>query len=208
MTMLSEILISRSLFYKIAIAVVTVVVIALMFPKGESIESEVTEGTVWLNDELIAEFSFPIIKSEEIYQNELRAAENKVYPVFINNSGMVEKSIDSLRNYSNFLIEVLDYSVDSDSIEIVNSTFLSTSSFKIFQSIRLKERNLLKSGIYKLRNLFSAAGFVLNKVYKEGVLNINDGEETKDSIAIRVGNVDEIAPVVKHLFFNRAMLGM
>lgn len=204
MAMFSEILTSQSLLYKIAIAFVTVVLIALMFPKGESIESEVTEGAVWLNDELIAEFSFPIIKSEEIYQSELRAAENKVYPVFISNSGMVAKSIDSLRKYSNYLIEVLDNSADNDSIEIANSSFLSTSSFKIFQSIRLKERNLVKSGVYKLRNLFGATGFVLDKVYKKGVLNINDGEETKDSIAIRVGNVDEISPTDKFLFFNRA----
>ncbi|RKY99413.1 MAG: hydrolase [Ignavibacteriae bacterium] len=203
--MLSEKLIPRSLFYKIALAFATVVLIAMMFPKGESIESEVSEGTVWLNDDLIAEISFPIIKSEEIYQSELRAAEKKVYPVFISNSGMIAKSIDSLKNYSNFLIEDLDNSAINDSIEIINSTFLSTSAFKIFQSIRLKERNLIKSGVYKLRNLFSAAGFVLDKVYKKGVLNINDGEETKDSIAIRVGNVDEIAPVDKHLFFNRAI---
>ncbi len=203
--MLSEKLIPRSLFYKIALAFATVILIAMMFPKGESIESEVSEGTVWLNDDLIAEISFPIIKSEEIYQSELRAAENKVYPVFISNSGMIAKSIDSLKNYSNFLIEDLDYSAVNDSIEIINSTFLSTSAFKIFQSIRLKERNLIKSGVYNLRNLFSAAGFVLDKVYKKGVLNINDGEETKDSIAIRVGNVDEIAPVDKYLFFNRAM---
>jgi len=204
MAKISEILTSQSLFFKITIAFITIVIIALMFPKGESIESEVTEGTVWLNDDLIAEFSFPIIKSEEVYQNELRAAENKVYPVFISNSGMVEKSIDSLRNYSNFLIEVLDNTADNDSNEILNSTFLSTSSFKMFQSIRLKERNLINSGIYKLRNLFSAAGFVLNKVYKEGVLNINKGEEKHDSIAIRVGNIDEVAPIDKFLFFNQA----
>ena len=203
--MLSEKLIPRNLFYKIALAFATVVLIAMMFPKGESIESEVSEGTVWLNDDLIAEISFPIIKSEEIYQSELRAAEKKVYPVFISNSGMIVKSIDSLKNYSNFLIEDLDNSANNDSIEIINSTFLSTSAFRIFQSIRLKERNLIKSGVYKLRNLFSAAGFVLDKVYKKGVLNINDGEETRDSIAIRVGNIDEIAQAVKFLFFNRAI---
>ena len=204
MAMLSEKLTPRNLFYKIAIGFVTVALIALMFPKGESIESEVTEGAVWLNDDLIAEFSFPIIKSEEIYKSELRAAEKKVYPIFISNSGMVTKSIDSLRSHSNFLIEVLDYSANNDSLELLNSTFLSTSAFIIFQSIRMKERNLIKSGVYKLRNLFSASGFVLNKVYKKGVLNINDGEETKDSIAIRIGNVDDIAPIDKFLFFNRA----
>ena len=70
--MLSEKLIPRNLFYKIALAFATVVLIAMMFPKGESIESEVSEGTVWLNDDLIAEISFPIIKSEEIYQSEFQ----------------------------------------------------------------------------------------------------------------------------------------
>ncbi len=204
MAMLSEELTPRSLFYKIAIAIVTVTLIAMMFPKGESIESEVTEGTVWLNDDLIAEFSFPIIKSEKIYKSELRAAEKKVYPVFVKNPEIVTKSIDSLKSYGNFLIEVLDYSANNDSVELINSTFLSSSAFNLFQSIRMKERNLIKSGVYKLRNLFSAAEFVLNKVYKKGVLNIDDGEETKDSIAIRVGNVDEIAPIYKFLFFNSA----
>lgn len=204
MAMLSEELTPRSLFFKIAIAIVTVTLIAMMFPKGESIESEVTEGTVWLNDDLIADFSFPIIKSEEVYKSELRAAEKKVYPVFVKNPEIVTESIDSLKSYNNFLIEVLDYSANNDSVELINSTFLSNSAFNLFQSIRMKERNLIKSGVYKLRNLFSAAEFVLNKVYKKGVLNINDGEETKDSIAIRVGNVDEIAPIYKFLFFNSA----
>jgi cyclic-di-AMP phosphodiesterase PgpH len=204
MSIISENITPKSLFYKILIAFITVTLIALMFPKGESIESEVTEGTIWLNDDLIAAFSFPIIKSEEVYNSELRAAEKKVFPVFVNNSEMGKISIDSLKSYSNYLIELLDYNTNNDSVEIVNSTFLSTTSFKIFQSIRLKERNLVQTGGYKLKNLFVSAGFVLNKIYKKGILNINEGEETKDSIAIRVGNVDEIKPISKFLFLDKA----
>ena len=70
-----------------------------MFPKGESIESELTEGAIWLNDDLIASFSFPIIKSEENYQTESLAAEESVYPVFLNNKTNVTKSIDSLQDH-------------------------------------------------------------------------------------------------------------
>jgi hypothetical protein len=204
MSILSENISPRSLFYKVLIAFITITLIALMFPKGESIESEVTEGTIWLNDDLIAAFSFPIIKSEEVYQAELKAAEKKVFPVFINNPEVKKISIDSLKTYSNYLIELLDYVTNNDSVKIVNSTFLSTASFKIFQSIRLKERNLVLTNGYKLKNLFVSAGYVLNKVYKKGILNINEGEETKDSIAIRVGNVDEIKPISKFLFFDKA----
>ena len=41
----------KELFIKILIAIITVILVALMFPKGESIESELTEGAIWLNDD-------------------------------------------------------------------------------------------------------------------------------------------------------------
>lgn len=50
---------------KIIIGLITVILIVMMFPKGESIESEVTEGAIWTNDDLIAPFSFPIIKKNK-----------------------------------------------------------------------------------------------------------------------------------------------
>ena len=43
---------------KFLLAVVTVILIVLMFPKGESIESEVSVGAIWIHDDLIASFSF------------------------------------------------------------------------------------------------------------------------------------------------------
>ncbi len=61
---------------KIIIGLITVILIVMMFPKGESIESEVTEGAIWTNDDLIAPFSFPIIKENQEYQSELKRAQN------------------------------------------------------------------------------------------------------------------------------------
>ena len=174
---------TKQLFYKFLIGLVTVTLIVLMFPKGESIESEVTEGAIWLNDDLIAPFPFPIIKSDEVYNRELRAAEESVYPVFLAKLDLAEKSIDSLRNYSNFLVGVLDQDLKTDSVDVINQTFLSTSSYGKFKAIRLRERNLIQTN---------------------GVLSINAGEISKDSIAIRVGNVDKIETVDKYLFYNQA----
>ena len=74
----------RGLFIKIVIGFVTTLLIVFMFPKGESIEFEVSEGSVWLYDDLIAPFSFPIMKSEEVYTDEVESAKNSVYPVFLN----------------------------------------------------------------------------------------------------------------------------
>jgi putative nucleotidyltransferase with HDIG domain len=194
----------NELFIKILIAIITVILVALMFPKGESIESELTEGAIWLNDDLIASFSFPIIKSQENYQTELLTAEESVYPVFLQNKDVVAQSIDSLNNYSDYLVAVLDQDISSEPNEKSNPTFLSDDAFTKFKSIRIKERNLLEIDGPKLRDLFVAARFALNRVYRKGVLSISLAETMKDSIAIRVGNVDRIAAISKFMFFEEA----
>jgi hypothetical protein len=52
----------NSLRVKLLIGLAAVILIAMMFPKGESIESDVSVGSIWIHDDLIAPFSFPIIK--------------------------------------------------------------------------------------------------------------------------------------------------
>lgn len=52
----------KGLFTKFLLGFVTIILIVIMFPKGESIEFEVSEGAIWLYDDLIAPFSFPIKK--------------------------------------------------------------------------------------------------------------------------------------------------
>jgi putative nucleotidyltransferase with HDIG domain len=205
MTLISDKISTRNLIYKIIIAFVTVTLIVLMFPKGESIESEVTEGSIWLKDDLIASFSFPIIKSVETYQSELRAAEESVFPVFIQDPEVGNISLDSLKEYSNFLLELIDYNLSNDTLEILNTSFLSAGSFTRFQSIRIRERNLITTLEPKLRDLFSVTGFVLNKTYKKGILSINADDEINDSIAIRVGNIDKIEPISNYLFLDQSI---
>ena len=70
---------SRGLFTKFILGFVIVLLIVFMFPKGESIEFEVSEGSIWLYDDLIAPFSFPVKKSEEVYLNEVEAAKKGVF---------------------------------------------------------------------------------------------------------------------------------
>jgi len=194
----------KSIIFKFAIAFITVALIALMFPKGESIESEVTEGSIWLKDDLIAPFSFPIIKSTDVYRKEIAAAEKTVYPVFIENSEIENVSLDSLQSYNVYLLELIDQNITGDSIETVNPTFLSTAAFLKFQTLRTRERNLVDTKGPKLNELFAASRFVLTRIYKAGILNIDSGEEKKDSVAVRVGNVDRIKAISSFMFMNKA----
>jgi putative nucleotidyltransferase with HDIG domain len=190
-------------FTKFIMGFVTTLLIVFMFPKGESIEFEVSEGSIWLYDDLIAPFSFPIMKSAEIYRAEVEAAKRSVYPIFIDETNNKQKSIESLTSYDSDLIEVLDKSIESNAASISNPTFLTTPSFLSLQNLRIRERNLIKSGV-SLKSFFNSAAAALKIVYVTDVLSVESGVAMRDTIAVRKGNFDTIEPIKKYLFFDQA----
>ncbi len=194
---------AKGLFTKISMGFITIVLIVLMFPKGESIEFEVSEGSIWLYDDLIAPFSFPIKKSDDVYRAEVEAATRSVFPIFVDENANKQKSIETLKNYNSYLIKVLDESIESESNSIINPTFLSSPSFLSLQNLRIRERNLINSG-QALKNFFNSALNILNSVHSKGVLSIDSGSQLRDSIAVRKGNFDTIEPISKNLFLDQA----
>ena len=130
----------KGIFLKVIMGIITIIVITIMFPKGESLEYEISEGTIWLYDDLIAPFSFPIKKSEETYKAEIREAEGKVFPIFLNLTEIPGKAVDSIKSYGNYLIQILDLSTESDTTPILNATFLTFESFTRFKNLRIQER--------------------------------------------------------------------
>ena len=59
---------------KFFIGFVTAILITLMFPVRETIETDYSAGMVWEKEDLIAAFSFPIYKSNAVYQKEVNEA--------------------------------------------------------------------------------------------------------------------------------------
>ena len=184
---------------KILIALVTILLIVFMFPKGESIESEVSVGSIWINDDLIAPFSFPVYKDPEVYKAELKTAEESVYPVFKKDDDNVKSIFDSLRNYDKYLLQMVDSSLKNNEGQNINPTFLTSASFNTFVNLRRQERNMLAKQNQSIKKLFSIAENIINDVYKIGILDKSQNQISKDSIAIRVGNIDRIEPSDKFL---------
>ena len=184
---------------KIIIALVTIILIVLMFPKGESIESEVSVGSIWMNDDLIAPFSFPVYKDPEVYKAELQVAAASVYPVFIKDEEKIQSIFDSLKNYDNYLLKMVDSSLKSGANQNINPTFLTASSFNTFENLRRQERNMLAKQNQSIKRLFSIVESVISDIYRTGVLDESPSAISKDSIAVRTGNVDRIEPVDKFL---------
>ncbi len=172
-----------------------------MFPKGESIESEVAVGSIWIHDDLIAPFTFPVIKDKIVYHGQLRSAEQSVYPVYLNyrrSSGLI---IDSLNSYNLFLIRIIDETIKSAASTVINPTFLSTESFNEFLELRRREINLLQGKEFNLKTLFGRVEMILNKIAVKGILS---EVPEKDSIAVREGNVDKIEAKENFLSVNEA----
>lgn len=183
----------ESLRVKLLIFLITLVAIVFMFPKGESIESEVTVGSIWVQNDLIATTSFPVYKNPEQYKAEQLKASENVLPIFVKNNNILNQSLDSLDSYSEFLLSSLDKDLDNPET-IENNTFLSPSSYKAFLTLRRTEAGLPSGSGRSLRQLFAIGENILKRVYRIDILNLLYTEIREDSIAIRTGREDIIQP--------------
>src|SRR6266849_1206346 len=81
---------------RIGIGVATVVLIAAMFPHGESIEYSYAVGSMWTDKDLVARVPFPIYKELRTYEKERQEAANEVYPIVERNDSITRAQLDYL----------------------------------------------------------------------------------------------------------------
>jgi putative nucleotidyltransferase with HDIG domain len=191
---------SKGIKRKTLIFLVTTVIIVLMFPKGESLDFQVSEGTIWTNDDLIAPFSFPILKDPLVYANEVKQAEESVYPVFVRQEIKLQ---DTLKSFNKYLIEILDENLKQESSNVLNPTFFSPETFSLMLSLH-RESNSINKSKRTLISYFELVEPIIEKHIKAGLLNIPSKEKKKDSIAVRIGNIDKIEPISNYEFLDEA----
>ncbi len=194
---------SESFRIKFLIGFITVLLIVLMFPGGESLEFEVTEGSVWINDDLIAPFSFPILKAPEVYRMEIQEARKKVYPVFVKNDSLAVAMLDSFKVYEAYITKLFAEASSKPNVDPINSTFLSDNSFNTFFKIYKPQKEDFKQYNVSFNKLFEKAHENLNKLYKQGIIELPQEVNLRDSAAIRTGNVDVIEPLNKILTIDK-----
>jgi hypothetical protein len=190
-----------SLRVKIIILISTALLIVFMFPKGESLESIVSIGTIWIQDDLIAPFSFPIIKNNDLYNRELESAKESVYPIFTRDENLEAFNKDSLRRYSFYIFALIDSAIANNE-RFENPTFLSNNTFSIFKALR--QRGGRSSRQNALVDLLDQIGNHVSTIYYIGLLNLSYNEINKDSIALRKGNIDKVEPKGNYLDYKKS----
>lgn len=189
---------------KILIGLATVVLITFMFPRGESIESEITVGSIWTHEDLIAPFSFPIKKDPKVYQDEVNAAVSSVFPVFVRNPKAVIRSLDSLNSYDVYLQKISPRTNSNDTSENLNPTFLTDGSFNTIKNIIVRAHTLGGEHQVLEKKFFGTVESAINNLYRKDIILIPDNITRKDSIAVRTGNYDRIDAVKGYLTIQQA----
>lgn len=168
-----------------------------MFPQGESIESEVTVGSVWIHDDLIASTTFEILKDSKLYEEEKVAAARNIQPIFLRDKSLVNISLDSLKKYNVFLKTLLSKTKSIPK----NTTFLSDNSFAVFHKLANPSRFSKSSAHISISEVFSQSQEILKNIFQRGLLNLAYTEISRDSISVRDGKFEEIFP--KTAFLDR-----
>ncbi len=98
-SLLKRVYFGKTVVSKILIALLLSLLLAILFPRGESIELEYKVGAIWAQNDLIAPFSFPILREDAEYQHDVLAARKNVYDVFERDSAESDKDIAQIGGF-------------------------------------------------------------------------------------------------------------
>jgi putative nucleotidyltransferase with HDIG domain len=197
---------------KIFIGFVLVLVITLLFPSSESIEYSYSVGAVWVQNDLIAPFSFPIYKDEKQYQQEVESAVRSVYPVFDRRDERM--TLDTLSAVIERLQEAAEVRLAwqkshslQDSLKLQRQISslgftLSENDWNLlmkWKSVEAKHGGRMFQWLKE--NIVTASGAVI----RSGVVDVENVKKLYPVLAIRKGTIEEIIDSEKLLERHEAI---
>jgi putative nucleotidyltransferase with HDIG domain len=191
---------------KVAIAVVLTLALALMFPRGETIELEHKVGAVWAQKDLIAPFSFPVFRDEREYQRDVQEAKKKIYEVFERDTVTTDRQLGQLGRFFKQLTSALAARSEyrkSLHHNPVSATADSAVFGRLAASLDIpfsdREWDVLNAlaGSGMLTELQDALTAALRKDLGVGILDRAKTSINQSEIALRKGSLEEIVSVVR-----------
>lgn len=222
---LEKIDLKDSLAVRILVVVVLILMIAWMFPRGESIEFEYRTGMIWVQKDLIAPFSFPIHKDDREYERQLEEAAREVYPVFYRRDEQLRGQLDTLRLFFSRLRAAVDFRVEyqrkldaqargdrryeqelvSDSLTLagvvksLQVTFTS-EEWGVISLLRSAERRRSRDAV-KLRTIEDDIRRSLSQLLRIGVIDTQKSQLETRTVALRRGSEEQLTSANR--FFDR-----
>jgi putative nucleotidyltransferase with HDIG domain len=201
--LLQKLKISGDIAAKAALAAGLLIILASLFPRGESLELEFRIGSIWAQKDLIAPFSFPVLREEKEYQRDVDEARSKVLPVFEHDTTVNERQVRRMDEFFRHLAEAVkiryqyqkalqrdDAGATQDSILLAQLTSaleipFNEHEWRVLDDLGAKNR---------LRGLHLILSDAISTVYMTGVLDRSKGTLSQPTIALRHGKVEELTP--------------
>jgi cyclic-di-AMP phosphodiesterase PgpH len=195
----------RDIATKLGIALGLVILLALLFPRGEAIELDYKVGSVWARKDLIAPFSFPVFRDDEEYAVEVARAVEKVSPVFQwNEHALAEQStaLDSLTSLLSRAARLHAHRRPGTAERVPgDSTTFQEAAGRVPVRFSEHEWDVLETIAARggFRAMGSAIGRVMGQVLEAGLIDREKDSLPPAGIALRRGTVEELVPVQRIL---------
>lgn len=204
----------RNLILRFSLVLSLVFVITLMFPHGESIEYSYTVGAVWPDRDLVAPFSFPILRDARTYEKERQEAARAVYPVFGRDEKTEKTQVESLATVMRTILAHLEQpskqlkgTSKSDSVFRATAKNLlpyaiNENQWQILARLKANDSRSSQMNFIKFEKLLSSS---LVEALRVGILNQHRIRPLQGAIALREGSTETIIPPDKIYDYDSAI---
>jgi len=192
---------SKSRRAKVLLLIATVSLMVLMFPSGETIDSEVQVNSIWIKDDLIASKSFEILKNPQVIENERINAANSIYNVFIKENNVPRQILENIELGSKALTDQIILKTEFPDSNIQESKqIVKPIAFNTFIKIYNKD---IGDGL-TLEQIYYFSISEIKKVYRRGYISASYNSIENDTISVRDGKYEK--SYLKERFFDYIVL--
>lgn len=189
---------------KILLGVAVIVLIAFMFPHGEQREVAYTVGSVWVDRDLIAPFSFPVYRDARAYEQERASATQSAYPVFERDDRVPAAVQDSLRATMRALagaveerVRMLKTRARADSLRYRDAAASLPFTLNEAQWSAVVRWPGGRGSQNSFASIERLVGSLLADVLRKGVIDREIMRLSRRSIAIRRGTMEDLVPATR-----------
>lgn len=194
----------RDLLLRLLLGVVLVFLLALLFPRAGSVDFEFKVGSVWAQKDLIAPFSFSILRDEKDYARDTAEAKARVFEVFERDTQAVAAQTGRLETFFHRLQEAL--TIRREALRSVRlHTDRATEDSARFERIAaaldipFSEREwdvlaTLEAG-GRLKEMREVLIAIEREFLQAGLMDRAKTSMSREQIAVRRGTVEEIIPI-------------
>lgn len=190
---------------KALIASGTVLLLALMFPRSDALDLDYKAGGVWTRGDLFAPFAFPVNRDKREYDQEVEAAREKVYPVFIRDEAAAD---EQARRFDAFFRQLRDAVEAHRRLHAAERTSRDSAHFaqlteKLGFKLREPEWDVLigisDSGLNEMHRVLRRT---IEQYLRAGILDVEKKSLARPEIALRKGTLEEIHPAASFYDMN------